>query len=164
MADDLKHGYVCPEGPWNVETVLTHLTMLIESNDRRYEDRFAASQQAITLGFSAQKSAVDAALAAQSAAVIKAEVSTEKRFESVNEFRNTLADQQRNLMPRSEVEVIVRGLTDKIAAMEKAYDASQAERMGIKGGWGYAVGIVGFVLAILAVIGAMVTLAVRLIP
>lgn len=149
-------------GPWNVETVLTHLTSLIESNDRRYEQRFEASQQAITLGFSAQKSAVDAALAAQNAAVIKAEMAAEKRFESVNEFRNTLADQQRNLMPRSEVDVLMRGIHDKLSTLEKAHDAVLAERQGLKGGYGYAVGVVGFVLTILAVIAGLITLAGRI--
>ncbi len=42
------------------------------------------------------------ALAAADKAVTKAETATEKRFEGVNEFRQTLADQANTLLPRSE--------------------------------------------------------------
>lgn len=42
------------------------------------------------------------ALAAADKAVTKAEIATEKRFEGVNEFRATLADQANRLMPREE--------------------------------------------------------------
>jgi hypothetical protein len=145
-----------PAGPWTVETVLTHLTALIEANDRRYEQRFIA-----------QALATDAALAAAERAVLKAEASAERRFEGVNEFRSTLADQQRNLIPRAEVDVLIRGVVQQITALEKTLDASVAERQaqiaalqktqdswtaekrGVVGGWGYAAGVVGLVLAIL---------------
>jgi hypothetical protein len=71
---------------------------------------------------------------------------------SVNEFRNTLSDQQRNLMPRAEVDVIVKGLQDKIAAIEKQQDNMIAERAGLKGGYGWAVGVIGLVLAMASII------------
>lgn len=143
------------EGPWNVEVVLTHLTAVIDGNDRRYEARFVA-----------QALATDAALAAAERAVLKAEAAAEKRFEGVNEFRATLADQQRTLIPRAEVDVIVRGLNTTIAALEKTLDgsiaerqaqiaalqktvdASIAQRQGVLGGWGYAVGLIGVLIGI----------------
>jgi hypothetical protein len=146
-----------PSG-WTIETALAHVIALLDANDKAYAQRFEASQKAIELGFAAQKSAVDAALAAQSAAVIKAELSADKRFESVNEFRNTLADQQRNLMPRSEVEVIERAMADKIAALQKQVEGLMAERAGIRGGWGYAVGVVGLVLTLGSIVAVGVSL------
>jgi hypothetical protein len=79
---------------------------------------------------------------------------------SVNEFRNTLADQQRNLIPRSEVEVIARGMADKIAVIQKELDGLRAERVGVKGGYGLAVGVVGFVLTLVS-IGVLVFNVVR---
>jgi hypothetical protein len=142
-------------GPWTVETVLTHLTALIESNDRRYEQRFVA-----------QALATDAALAAAERAVLKAEAAAERRFEGVNEFRASLADQQRTLIPRAEVDVIVRGIVEKVASLEKTLDTSVAERQaqvsslqktlestiaqrqGVLGGWGYAVGLIGILVGI----------------
>lgn len=120
--------------------------------DRRYEQRFEAQEKAVQAAFAAQKEAINAALAAADRAVTKAELATEKRFESVNEFRGTLDNQQRTLIPRSEVDVIARGITDKIIDLTKTIDRMQAERQGIKGGYGYAVGIVGLVLTIVTLI------------
>lgn len=149
---------------WTVDTALAYVLSVIKANDGRYEERFAASQKALELGFSGQKDAINAAFAAQKdavqsalasadRAVQKAELASDKRFESVNEFRATLADQQRNLIPRSEVQVIVTSMMDKLGALEKQIDQMQAERLGIKGGWGYAVGVVGFVLTVMTLIG-----------
>jgi hypothetical protein len=146
-----------PSG-WTLDTLREHLVMVIDANNKRYEERFQSAQKA-----------VDAALAAADRAVIKAETAAEKRFEGVNEFRNTLGDQQRNLIPRSEVDVLMRGqtdrtnalagaLTDKIDALEKQVEHLVSERAGIKGGYGYAVGVAGLVLTL----GSIIALAVGL--
>ena len=156
-----------------LETRLNLMNEFIkESNaasDKRYEQRWEASQKALELGFAGQKAAVDAAFAAQKEAinaalaaadraVSKAELATEKRFESVNEFRGTLDNQQRTLIPRSEVDVLVKGLDEKINNLTKQMDQLQAERQGIKGGYGYAVGVIGVVLSLLAIVSFLVTL------
>jgi len=153
-------------GGWSLETAIDyllavigekheHTRTLIAGNDRRYEERFAASQKALELGLAGQKSEITAALVAADRAVLKAETATEKRFESVNEFRGTLDNQQRTLIPRSEVDVMVRGLTEKIADITKRLDGLQAEsrelqseRKGIQGGYGYAVGAIGILIAL----------------
>jgi hypothetical protein len=140
-----------PIGQWTVDTLKEFLSQQMAQNDRRYlelfEQKAASGRQVIE----AQREAVNAALAAADRAVQKAEAGAEKRFESVNEFRNTLSDQQRNLIPRSEVMVIVASLTDKIESTTKQLDALVAERRGVQGGWGYAVGACGFILTLAAV-------------
>ncbi len=170
-----------PESPgksgWTIEHAIdylfavisekhAHLVSMIQGNDKRYEERFSASQKALELGLAGQKSEISAALAAADRAVLKAEMATEKRFESVNEFRGTLDQQQRTLIPRSEVDVLVRGIEEKIAQTTKqldelktAFAAMNSERAGIKGGWGYAVGIVGFVLAV----GSLILLGINFV-
>jgi hypothetical protein len=155
-------------GGWSLETAIdyllgvgnekdAHLRTLIQANDRRYEERFGASQKALELGLAGTKSEISVALAASKEAVLKAENATEKRFESVNEFRATLDNQQRTLIPRSEVAVMIQGVEEKIANLTKQFDLLQSEKRerrseekGIQGGWGYAVGVVGFVLAIIS--------------
>lgn len=148
-----------PRSGWSLETAIDyvlaiinekdeHLRTLIAGNDKRYEQRFDASQKALELGLAGQKAEITTALTAADRAVSKAELATEKRFESVNEFRGTLDQQQRTLIPRSEVDVLVRGLDEKIAQLTKQMDQLSAERLGIKGGWGYAVGAAGFVLLV----------------
>ena len=107
--------------------------------------------------FVVAEKAVQAALAAADRAVSKAELAADKRFESVNEFRKTLDDQQRTLMPRPEVNVMFGGLTDKIGALKEQMEGLLAERAGLRGGWGYAVGVVGFILAL----GSLIMIGVK---
>lgn len=125
----------------------------IEDMDRRYEERYLASQTALQAALLAQKEAfsinqiaaekavntalaaaekaVSAALAAADRAVAKAEMAADKRFEQVNEFRATLADQQRTLMPRAEVEVLMRAITEKIDLSLATVNSIIAERRGV---------------------------------
>jgi ABC-type transporter Mla subunit MlaD len=87
---------------------------------REYVDtRFHDQEKAVLTALTAQKEAVSSALAAADRAVAKAETASEKRFESVNEFRGSLADSARLLMPRSEVEQIVKSLEGKIGGLQK---------------------------------------------
>ena len=90
---------------------------------------------------------------------VKAESAIEKRFDSVNEFRASLADQARLLMPRQEAESLLKSLTEKLETGLKVLAdrvetqsaqliSSAGKKSGIESGWGYAVGAVGLVLAI----------------
>jgi hypothetical protein len=119
---------------WTIETVLAHMLALRD-----------ADKDATAVAFASQKAAIDAALAAADRAVLKAEAATEKRFEGVNEFRSALADQQRTFMPRSEADSRMASAMERISKIEDVIRASQAERAGIRGGWGYAVGVAGFI-------------------
>jgi hypothetical protein len=134
--------------------------------DLRYQQRFEAQSDALAAAFLSQQTAmqtaftvaekaVGAALAAADRAVAKAETASDKRFESVNEFRQTLDDQQRTLMPRAESDRAMAALADKLGALKEQMEMLLAERAGIKGGWGYAVGVVGLLLA-LGSLGVMI--------
>jgi hypothetical protein len=87
---------------------------------REYVDtRFHDQEKAVSTALAAQKEAVAAALAAADRAVTKAEIAATAKFESVNEFRGTLDDNARLLMPRAEVGQIVKALEEKIAELQK---------------------------------------------
>ena len=141
----------------------------IAAYDKRYEQRYEASQKALEAAlvaqkdavkeaFAAQKEAINAALASADRAVSKAEVASEKRFEGVNEFRAQLGDQQRTLMPRAEAENRLGTLAEKVGILESFRTEMLSRGTGTKEGYGWAVGIIGFVLTILAVLGAVITL------
>jgi hypothetical protein len=100
----------------------------------------------------AQDRAVQAALQSAKEAVTKAETASEKRFDAVNEFRQTLADQASTLMPRVEAESRIAALaekledstsrnTDRIAALE-------GRGAGFNVAWGWAVGAAGVAIGI----------------
>lgn len=146
--------------------IRTHYDTVLTEQDRRYEARFVASEQAVTTSFSAQEKAINAALAAQQAAVNKAELASDKRFESVNEFRSQLGDQARTFMPRTEAEALIKALgekletglksvSDKLDAVVARIDRNEARGVGNQQVWGYVaaaigvmVGIAGLVLAL----------------
>jgi hypothetical protein len=95
-------------------------------------------------------------------AVNKAENATEKRFESVNEFRNTLTDQQRTFMPRSETEIMFKNhevlhesLTLKIDDVSKKLEKIVNMKQGGNVVWAY-------IISIISLIGVIISIAINL--
>ncbi len=144
---------------WTIETLKTHvesrvenlqraIDSMFEEKDLRYQQRFVAAELAVKDALVAQKEAVAAALAAADRGVTKAEVAAEKRFESVNEFRNTLKDQQAELMPRAEASVMFRAIDDKLGILTQRIDRTEGKGAGANAFWGYFVAVA--MLAVLA--------------
>jgi phosphopantetheinyl transferase (holo-ACP synthase) len=123
---------------WTLDTLKEHVESLLASNDRRYEQRFKDSG-----------TAVDAALNAAKEAVLKAETASEKRFEGVNEFRGTLSDQQRTLMPRAEAELRMGAIESQLAALTRIGATRTGEQKGGREVWGYLVGGIGILVAVI---------------
>jgi hypothetical protein len=127
------------------------LSKVGNERDRRYEDRFKAMDEKTSL-----------ALTASEKAVTKAEVSTEKRFDAVNEFRGTLSDQAATLLPRAEASARFTSYDEKFEEMKKeivslreSRKGSEGISQGYKAGWGYVVGAVGLVLAVLSIVALL---------
>lgn len=91
---------------WTIETAHQHLLDLIHANDRRYEQRFLDS-----------KEAVQAALIAADRATSKAEESQEKRNEGMNEFRGQLKDQAGTFITRTELYASLAAVAGLILAL-----------------------------------------------
>lgn len=98
---------------WTVETAKAYLIALIEANDHRYEEHFRAQREQVASGFEAVREAVS-----------KAESATERRFDSVNEFRAQLGDQAATFLPRSEAEARLRGLNENIEGVRTTVERS----------------------------------------
>lgn len=99
---------------------LNALKILIDEREDRTKERFAAMEKNIV-----------AALAASDKAVTKAETAIEKRFDSVNEFRETLRDQAANLMPRSEYDVRHKTLENTVHGVSERLTGIEARTAGI---------------------------------
>ncbi len=113
------------------------ISTILAERDRQYGQRFDA-----------QEKAVAAALAAAKEAVTKAENSAEKRFDSVNEFRNTLKDQQATLISRNEAEVRFKSLEEKIVALTARQNQATGSGEGAAQLWGYIVGAIGIAVSL----------------
>lgn len=118
-----------PEG-WTVSTLREYLMALLAEADLRYQQRFDA-----------QTKAVEAALLAAKEAVIKAELAMEKRFDGVNEFRETLSDQAAQFVTLAQ-----------FTELKERVDRSEGKSSGLNAGWGYLAGAVGAVAAVIAVV------------
>jgi hypothetical protein len=129
------------ETDWTVDTLKEYIMQ-----------RMADNQRVVDATFVAQEKAVAAALAATKEAVIKAETATEKRFESVNEFRAQLADQTSTLMPRQEYTVQHRALEDKLTDLTNRINTSSGQVEGSKITMGKIYAAIAAVGAILAMI------------
>jgi hypothetical protein len=149
MSEELPPGFNAPS---NV-SIREHIEVLIAANDLRYKERFESQQKAAEIAFNAQatamqtaflasKSAVDqamasaekavaAALAAADRAVTKSEDAANARFASINEFRGTLSDQQRTLMPRAEAELLFKTLSDKIELLTVEQKRMEGSKNGV---------------------------------
>jgi len=114
--------------------------------------RFRAAEEAVRAALAAQEKAVAAALGAAERAVLKAEAAAEKRFESVNEFRGSLSDQASLLMPRSEAQVELRNLREKIEVLTLKVEAMSGKSAGYSAGWLILLGAVALLGNILALL------------
>jgi len=148
---------------WTVDTLNAHVRETLIERDRRYEQRFAAQEHALAerdlflerLAAERDKQ-VAAAFNASSRAIEKAEIANEKRLDGMNEFRSTLSDQARDLMPRAETEALVHAIEEKLVLLTKQMDRMAGERGGTAQTIGFSVGAVGVLIALAAIVVAIV--------
>lgn len=107
------------------------------------EQNIAADQR-----FIAQEKSMMAALAGVREAVTKAEFAAEKRFDSVNEFRATLKDQQMTLMSRNEADARFKAIEIKLATIESQQNIMAGKMEGVNWLWTWLVGAIGLVIGI----------------
>ncbi len=122
------------------EPTLRELRAILDERDAKYNQRFEA-----------QEKAVSAALAAAKEAVLKAETASEKRFESVNEFRTTLKDQQLLLITRSEAGAQFKALSDRLDSIDARQIALNGRLEGITWVWGIMVAGGGVVVGAIGI-------------
>jgi len=141
---------------WTTESLKEHFTTLFDETDRRYEERFIAQEKAT-------KSNLDSA----KEAVLKAEAAAERRFESINEFRQALSDQATQFIPRIEAVQRTEQNSEKITNLEKRMtealtqinsrlDLNAGKSTGMNAIWGYIAGAIGIVTALVSM-AVMVT-------
>ena len=118
------------EKRWNVYSLKEYFDMAIAKMDEKIEQRFCAVKEAVD----------------------KADKATEKRFEGVNEFRNTLGDQQRTFIPRREFEISIESLSRKIVDIEKHMDKIGNMKAGGNVVLAYIISAISFVVAIVSLI------------
>jgi hypothetical protein len=158
---------------WTIDTAMQHMQKRTDNLESLLDERYATQTKAVDAAFSAQQLAMTTALAAaeravQTAlssaekAVIKAEAAADKRFESVNEFRQTLSDQTATFATRESLDtqmnamsLRLRELTALVAANSARIDSAVAAKAGGKDAWMYLTGFIGVAVGVAGVIFAI---------
>lgn len=158
---------------WTTDTVHEHIAARITDADRRYAERFTAQEKAVVVALAtvdkefhehlAQvRTETATALGAAEKAIAKAELATEKRFESVNGFRAQLSDQVNTFIPRKEAEqrldaVIGRlnaletRISESLARVHSRLDLGDGSRQGVTDLRATIFGAAGFVSAVVGI-------------
>ncbi len=79
----------------------------------------------------AAKEGVNAAMASAEKAILKAETATEKRFDSVNEFRQAMRDQQDTFASKSETNMRLDDLGKRVESMSDDLKSASGKSAGI---------------------------------
>lgn len=108
------------------EQKIEYEAKLAIERDKRYEQRFQAQEAATTY-----------------------------MRQITNEFRGQLADQQATFITRSETLARAQANADKIDALATRLDKTEGRSGGFNAGWGYLVGAVGLMGAIIAIFFAL---------
>jgi hypothetical protein len=88
----------------------------------------------------AAKEGVNAAMASAEKAILKAETATEKRFDSVNEFRQAMRDQQESFANKSETNMRLEDITKRLDRVDTGMGTASGKAAGLLmaallGGW-----------------------------
>jgi hypothetical protein len=125
---------------WTTDTLKDHL-----------DNRINAIDRFLNIRIDSQADKVELALAASERAITKADIATEKRFDGVNEFRQSLSDQAALFVTREVVEALVATKDAELKQLEKelsAFRAAQSRMVGIAVGLSSAVALIGVLFSI----------------
>jgi len=87
----------------------------------------------------------------QRRAITKAETAADRRFDGVNEFRASLSDQQRTLIPRLEFEAMRDAMVEKIATLERQLLSQTTRSSTWNQGWLLIVSIGSLILTLILI-------------
>lgn len=129
-----------------------HLREMIAESDRRYEQRFRAQETAIASALLAQEKAVAAALTAVKEATDRFAEAFETRMANTNEWRQTVENKDRTLMPRSEAEAVANGIKEKLETLSLSFREQRANGSGMASGWSMAIAAVGLITFVMGLL------------
>ena len=133
---------------------------LLDERDKLYSERANAGRVAVDAALTATKEQTASSFAANKESVSKYEQAQHEYNLRTNEFRGQLEDQAKRLIPRAEVESIVKNLEEKTVRLEADIRIIR-EQMGTDVGrgagmaqfWGYIVTILGLLFGVASAFG-----------
>lgn len=105
---------------WTFSTLRIYFDTKLSALRKNLDERFATQTKALEAALAAAEKAVQAALVSAEKALAKLELAYDKRFESVNEFREQLRVQAAEFVTKAEFRAVISGLTEKIDELRTA--------------------------------------------
>lgn len=129
---------------WTTDTLRDLMLTLFRAQEKLLDERYQTQTKALDAAFKAAEQAVTVALANAEKATVKAENAADRRFDAVNEFRQTLTDQTATFPTRNEVSTRFDGvtaeqartaqrLTDLELRLTSRLDLNQGSTTGVAG-------------------------------
>jgi hypothetical protein len=115
-----------------VELALVALREVVHLKDAKYETQFKSLEAALQAQLIALRENTALAFTASEKAISKAETASEKRFESVNEFRQTLTDQAATFMQRAQVETLMSNMNEKVNLLTVRVERNEGIGAGVE--------------------------------
>lgn len=133
---------------WTIETLREATQQEIRDLRILLDERYATQTKALDAAFAAADKAVTTALGSAEKAVTKAEAAAEKRFESVNEFRAQLTDQNASFVTRVEFDSKVESMEKQIDDLKKYADLNRGRSGGLAAMYGWIIAAVGLIVSV----------------
>lgn len=125
------------------------------SQDSGTSDDRVTMRDYVDTRFTALNEQLAQALLTVQRATDRVDAANEKRFESVNEFRQSVAQQQRALIPRPEYEMAHASLQRQVNDMATALANAKSEKKGAGHLWAVLLGAAGGLLTLLHIVGVI---------
>lgn len=116
---------------WTLDTIKIHYDSRLADMQKYYSDllsiqeqtnrdRFTSAEKAVYAALAASDKAISAAMLASKEAIMKAEAAADKRYDSLNELRSAMLDQQKNFAPATGTEFQFKSLGDRVTELKEA--------------------------------------------
>lgn len=142
------------------------LENLAAERDKWYSERDRDRSASVDKALTAAKEQTASSFAASKEAILKAEEGQRSYNTSHNDLSRKMEEQYKSMLPRAEAflkwdssDKEISEARKEIAGLRESRSASGGHSMGEKAMWGYVVGAVGLILAVLSIAGLIVAFA-----
>lgn len=143
---------------------ITAVEKQADERDRWYSERDRDRQAQVDRALAAAEKQTTASFTASEKAIVKAEAAQSEYNVRSNEFRGQLDDQAKRLIPRLEVEGLLKNIEEKVTRVDtdvRMLRESRSTTAGRSAGagamWGYVAAGFGFLLTLLSLLSTGAT-------
>ena len=121
------------------------LEKLMNERDRRYEQAFRESREAVAAALQAAKELTHQAFIASEKAITKAETGQLQYNASHNNLTQKMDAQYKEMIPRLEAQAEFMSISEKLADLRESRSEVGGRAQGLSQGWGILLGLISLI-------------------